>query len=40
MIYNKSVTACLTGHRPNKLPWGYNETKDSCITFKKELRNL
>ena len=40
MIYDKSVTACLTGHRPNKLHWGYNETKDSCITFKKELRNL
>ena len=32
-------TACLTGHRPSKLPWGYDETKESCIRFKENLKN-
>ena len=34
----KEETACLTGHRPNKLPWFYNELQESCINFKKQLR--
>lgn len=33
----KEETACLTGHRPKGLPWGYNESKESCINFKKEV---
>lgn len=32
--YRKNLTLCFTGHRPNKLPWGYNENKDSCVRFK------
>ncbi len=27
----------FTGHRPPKLPWGYNETDARCISLKKEL---
>jgi len=37
-IINKLETACLTGHRPNKLPWFYNETKENCIRFKTDLK--
>ena len=33
----KEETCCLTGHRPKSLPWGYDETKQSCIDFKKDL---
>lgn len=41
LIYiNKSKTICLTGHRPKHLPWGYDETKDSCVKFKEALRNI
>ena len=38
-IYNilKEETACLTGHRPKSLPWGYDETRLSCVNFKKDL---
>ncbi len=28
---DKDTSVCLTGHRPKSLPWGYNETKESCI---------
>ena len=31
---------CFTGHRPNKLPWGYNESLPSCIAFKKDLYDM
>ena len=33
----KEETACLTGHRPKSLPWGYDEEKESCKKFKKDL---
>ena len=33
-------TACLTGHRPKSLPWGYDETKESCLSFKKDLQTI
>ena len=35
---DKSQTGCITGYRPNKLPWGYNEEKESCIKFKEYLK--
>ena len=35
---NKSQTACLTGYRPDKLPWRYDENKDNCIQFKIDLK--
>ena len=37
---NKDTTACLTGHRPKSLPWGYNEAKESCIKFKQDLEKI
>lgn len=27
----KEKTCCFSGHRPNKLPWGYNETSNDCV---------
>lgn len=39
-IINKLETACLTGHRPDKLPWFYDETKENCIRFKEDLRQI
>ena len=36
----KEQTACLTGHRPKSLPWGYDETKESCVKFKKDLETI
>lgn len=33
----KSIIACFTGHRPFGLPWGYDEPKESCLRFKKDL---
>lgn len=35
----KEITLCITGHRPMKLPWHYDETKESCIAFKNDLKN-
>lgn len=37
---NKDTTACLTGHRPKSLPWGYDETKVNCIKFKQDLEKI
>lgn len=36
----KSTTACLTGHRPKSLPWGYDESKNSCVKFKAEVKKI
>lgn len=33
-------TICFTGHRPNHLPWGYNEECDVCKIFLKRLDKL
>ena len=38
MIYDNALTACITGHRPSKLPWRYDETKENCNRFKNDLR--
>ncbi len=31
---------CFTGHRPKSLPWGYDETKESCILFKRVMASI
>ena len=31
-------TCCFTGHRPGKLPWGYNEQGIKFLLFKIRLR--
>ena len=33
-------TACLTGHRPLKLPWFYDETKTNCLKFINDLKEV
>ena len=33
----KSTTCCFTGHRPEKLPWGMDETDERCIRLKARL---
>ena len=35
MEFGKSC--CFTGHRPAKLPWGYNENDPMCVGFKEKL---
>lgn len=32
-------TCCFTGHRPKRLPWGYNEEGVTCNLFKRKLKN-
>lgn len=34
---NKEATCCFTGHRPQKLPWGYDEDWPDCIRLKVRL---
>lgn len=36
----KLYTACITGHRPKSLPWGYDEREKSCRVFKKDLKQI
>lgn len=37
---DKEKTACLTGHRPKSLPWGYDEGEENCVRFKEELEKI
>lgn len=32
------ITCCFTGHRPQKLPWGFNEDDERCIEMKRKLK--
>lgn len=34
-----STTACFTGHRSQKLPWGFNENDEKCLNMKARLRS-
>ena len=31
------LSCCFTGHRPQKLPWGMNETDARCLALKQEI---
>lgn len=33
-----SLVACFTGHRPQKLPWRFNENDTRCIDMKKQAK--
>ena len=33
----KKNTCCFTGHRPQKLPWGYDEEWEDCVKLKLKL---
>lgn len=37
IILNKQKTCCFTGHRPQKLPWGFNENHPKCLEMKQNL---
>ena len=37
---SNSLKICFTGHRPNGLPWCYDETKESCILFKNVMFSI
>jgi len=38
-MVGKENTCCFTGHRPEKLPWGYDETDPRCLLLKRKLRD-
>ena len=33
----KKITCCFTGHRPEKLPWGKDESRADCIALKRRI---
>jgi uncharacterized phage-like protein YoqJ len=33
----REITCCFTGHRPNHLPWGSDETDLRCVQLKERL---
>ena len=35
----RRYTCCFTGHRPEKLPWGDDETDGRCAALKKKLQD-
>lgn len=35
---DRETTCCFTGHRPNKLPWGTDESDPGCIALKDAIR--
>lgn len=38
--YLSSKTCCFTGHRPEKLPWRYNENDSRCIALKRKIYDI
>lgn len=36
----KDQSCCFTGHRPQKLPWGFDETDQRCEALKRKLRSV
>ena len=37
-LEDKSITCCFTGHRPDSLPWGYDEDDQRCLDMKVKLK--
>lgn len=37
MIFTPEHTCAFTGHRPEKLPWGYDETDPRCQALKERM---
>ena len=33
----RGISCCFTGHRPNKLPWGYREEDPRCLALKRRM---
>ena len=38
-LITREQTCCFTGHRPAKLPWGYDETDPRCQSLKRRIRD-
>lgn len=38
-MLRRERTCCFTGHRPEKLPWGKDETDPRCLALKRRLRD-
>lgn len=36
----RNHTICFSGHRAQKLPWGFNENDPRCIIMKKQLKEV
>lgn len=36
----KNLVCAVSGHRPEKLPWGYDETDPRCMALKREMYDL
>lgn len=36
----RETTCCFTGHRPDKLPWRYNETDPGCLGLKSMIADV
>lgn len=34
---NLETTCCFTGHRANKLPWGFHEEDPRCVALKEQI---
>ena len=37
MDIRRETTCCFTGHRPDKLPWGFDERDPRCLALKHSL---
>ena len=37
MDIRRETTCCFTGHRPDKLPWGFDERDPRCIAMKHSM---
>ena len=37
MDIRRETTCCFTGHRPDKLPWGFDEGDSRCLALKHSL---
>lgn len=35
----RQMSCCFTGHRPSKLPWGFDERDERCVALKKCIRD-
>ncbi|MBQ9349316.1 MAG: DUF1273 family protein [Oscillibacter sp.] len=38
-MHARQESCCFTGHRPDKLPWRYNETDPRCMALKERITN-
>jgi len=37
MEHATATTCCFTGYRPQKLPWGFNESDERCAALKRRI---